>query len=125
MPTERLSIRHIRKFLRLHYSVGMSQRVARSLNLAQGTVSMYVNRAIDASTWFRPHRWLYASSSSVGGETVCQSKANTCCRSEGGPSCAECVGPSVSTSAVNDGRPLRQHQRITRPKGAKRESLAP
>src|SRR5512132_1063295 len=40
MPTERLSMRHIREVLRLHYSVGMSQRaVARSLGLAQGTVS--------------------------------------------------------------------------------------
>ena len=39
MPTERLSMRHIREVLRLHHSVGMSQRaVARSLNLAQGTV---------------------------------------------------------------------------------------
>ena len=45
MPTERLSMRHIREVLRLHYSVGMSQRtVARSLGLAQGTVSKYVNR---------------------------------------------------------------------------------
>jgi DNA-binding transcriptional regulator LsrR (DeoR family) len=45
MPTERLSMRHIREFLRLHHSVGTSQRaVARSLNLAQGTVSKYVNR---------------------------------------------------------------------------------
>jgi transposase len=45
MPTERLSMRHIREVLRLHYSVGMSQRaVARSLNLAQGTVSKYLNR---------------------------------------------------------------------------------
>ena len=33
-------MRHIREVLRLHYSVGMSQRaVARSLGLAQGTVS--------------------------------------------------------------------------------------
>jgi DNA-binding transcriptional regulator LsrR (DeoR family) len=39
-------MRHIREVLRLHHSVGMSQRaVARSLNLAQGTVSKYVNRA--------------------------------------------------------------------------------
>jgi transposase len=45
MPTERLSMRHIREVLRLHYSVGMSQRaVARSLGLAQGTVSKYLNR---------------------------------------------------------------------------------
>ena len=42
MPTERLSMRQIREVLRLHYSVGMSQRtVARSLGLAQGTVSKY------------------------------------------------------------------------------------
>ena len=45
MPTERLSMRHIREVLRLHHSVGMSQRsVARSLGLAQGTVSKYLNR---------------------------------------------------------------------------------
>jgi len=45
MPTERLSMRHIREVLRLHYSVGMSQRaVARSLGLAQGTISKYLNR---------------------------------------------------------------------------------
>ncbi|MEY9633379.1 transposase [Bradyrhizobium japonicum] len=53
MPTERLSMRHIREVLRLHYSVGMSQRaVARSLGLAQGTVSKYLNRARRAGlTW--------------------------------------------------------------------------
>jgi len=46
MPNERLSMRHIREALRLHYSVGMSQRtVARSLGLAQGTVSKYLNRS--------------------------------------------------------------------------------
>ena len=45
MANERLSMRHIREVLRLHYSVGMSQRtVARSLGLAQGTVSKYLNR---------------------------------------------------------------------------------
>lgn len=53
MPTERLSMRHIREVLRLHYSVSMSQRaVARSLGLAQGTVSKYLNRARRAGlTW--------------------------------------------------------------------------
>lgn len=46
MPNERLSMRHIREVLRLHYSLGMSQRtVARSLGLAQGTVSKYINRS--------------------------------------------------------------------------------
>ncbi|MGY4501285.1 hypothetical protein ACVWYH_005216 [Bradyrhizobium sp. GM24.11] len=56
MPTERLSMRHIREVLRLHYSVGMSQRaVARSLNLAQGTISKYLNRARRAGlTWPLP-----------------------------------------------------------------------
>lgn len=56
MPTERLSMRHIREVLRLHYSVGMSQRaVARSLGLAHGTVSKYVNRARRAGlTWPLP-----------------------------------------------------------------------
>ena len=45
MPTERLSMRHIREVLRLHHSVGMSQRsVARVFRLAQGTVSKYLNR---------------------------------------------------------------------------------
>ena len=38
-------MRHIREVQRLHYSVGMSQRaIARSLNLAQGTISKYLNR---------------------------------------------------------------------------------
>jgi transposase len=56
MPTERLSMRHIREVLRLHHSVGMSQRaVARSLDLAQGTVSKYLNRARRAGlTWPLP-----------------------------------------------------------------------
>jgi transposase len=56
MPTERLSMRHIREVLRLHYSVGISQRaVARSLNLAQGTVSKYLNRTRRAGlTWPLP-----------------------------------------------------------------------
>ena len=56
MPTERLSMRHIREVLRLHHSVGMSQRaVARSLNLAQGTVSKYLNRTRRAGlTWPLP-----------------------------------------------------------------------
>ncbi len=56
MPTERLSMRHIREVLRLHHSVGMSQRaVARSLGLAQGTVSKYLNRIRRAElTWPLP-----------------------------------------------------------------------
>lgn len=56
MPTERLSMRHIREVLRLHHSVGMSQRaVARSLNLAQGTVSKYLNRTRHAGlSWPLP-----------------------------------------------------------------------
>src|SRR6476661_4777543 len=56
MPTERLSMRHIREVLRLHYSVGMSQRTAaRSLGLAQGTVSKYLNRTRRAGlTWPLP-----------------------------------------------------------------------
>src|SRR3954469_172627 len=56
MPTERLSMRHIREVLRLHYSVGMAQRaVARSLGLAQGTVSKYLNRTRRAGlTWPLP-----------------------------------------------------------------------
>jgi len=49
-------MRHIREVLRLHHSVGMSQRaVARSLDLAQGTVSKYLNRARRAGlTWPLP-----------------------------------------------------------------------
>jgi hypothetical protein len=49
-------MRHIREVLRLHYSVGMSQRgVARSLGLAQGTVSKYLNRSRRAGlTWPLP-----------------------------------------------------------------------
>ena len=56
MPKERLSMRHIREVLRLHHSVGMSQRsVARSLGLAQGTVSKYLNRTRRAGlTWPLP-----------------------------------------------------------------------
>jgi DNA-binding transcriptional regulator LsrR (DeoR family) len=56
MPTERLSMRHIREVLRLHHSVGISQRaVARSLDLAQGTVSKYLNRTRRAGlTWPLP-----------------------------------------------------------------------
>jgi transposase len=56
MPNERLSMRHIREVLRLHYGVGMSQRtVARSLGLAQGTVSKYINRTRRAGlTWPLP-----------------------------------------------------------------------
>ncbi|WP_247355911.1 IS21 family transposase [Bradyrhizobium sp. 160] len=49
-------MRHIREVLRLHYSVGMSQRaVARSLGLAQGTVGKYLNRTRRAGlTWPLP-----------------------------------------------------------------------
>ncbi len=56
MPTERLSMRHIREVLRLHYAVGMSQRaVSRSLGLSQGTVSKYLNRTRRAGlTWPLP-----------------------------------------------------------------------
>jgi transposase len=56
MPSERLSMRHIREVLRLHHSVGMSQRgVALSLGLAQGTISKYLNRTRRAGlTWPLP-----------------------------------------------------------------------
>jgi transposase len=49
-------MRHIREVLRLHHSVGISQRaVARSLDLAQGTVSKYLNRTRRAGlTWPLP-----------------------------------------------------------------------
>ena len=56
MPTERLSMRHIREVLRLHHGVGLSQRAtAASLGLAQGTISKYINRARRAGlTWPLP-----------------------------------------------------------------------
>jgi transposase len=56
MPTERLSMRHIREVLRLHHGVGLSQRAtATSLGLAQGTVSKYINRVRRAGlTWPLP-----------------------------------------------------------------------
>lgn len=56
MPTERLSMRHIRELLRLIHGVGLSQRAAaRSLSLSQGTVSKYLNRAKRAGlTWPLP-----------------------------------------------------------------------
>ncbi|MDG9697838.1 IS21 family transposase, partial [Streptomyces sp. DH17] len=49
-------MRHLRDVLRLPYSVGKSQRaVARSLGLAQGTVSKYLNRTRRAGlTWPLP-----------------------------------------------------------------------
>ncbi|WP_244443402.1 IS21 family transposase [Bradyrhizobium sp. Ai1a-2] len=49
-------MRHIREVLRLHYSVGMSQRaVARSLGLAQGTVCKYLSLASRVGmTWPLP-----------------------------------------------------------------------
>ena len=68
MPTERLSMRHIREVLRLHHSVGMSQRaVARSLNLAQGTVSKYLNRTRRAGlTWPLPPERMMMCGSRTG-----------------------------------------------------------
>ena len=56
MPAERLSMRHLRELLRLRHSAGLSQRViARSLGLAQGTVSKYLGRARQAGlTWPLP-----------------------------------------------------------------------
>ena len=49
MPAERLSMRHLRELLRLRHSAGLSQYViARSLGLAQGTVSKYLWRARQA-----------------------------------------------------------------------------
>ena len=56
MATERLSMRNLREVLRLVYEVGLPQRAAaRSLGLAQGTVSKYINRAKRAGlTWPLP-----------------------------------------------------------------------
>lgn len=56
MPAERLSMRHLRELLRLRHSAGLSQYViARSLGLAQGTVSKYLWRARQAGlSWPLP-----------------------------------------------------------------------
>jgi transposase len=56
MATERLSMRNLREVLRLVYEVGLPPRAAaRSLGLAQGTVSKYINRAKRAGlTWPLP-----------------------------------------------------------------------
>ena len=49
MPAERLSMRNLRELLRLRHSAGLSQHViARSLGLAQGTISKYLGRARQA-----------------------------------------------------------------------------
>ena len=68
MPTERLYMRHIREVLRLHHGVGMYQRaVARSLTLAQGTVSKYLNRTRRAGlTWPLPPELERMSGSRTG-----------------------------------------------------------
>ncbi len=56
MPAERLSMRHLRELLRLRHSSGLSQyAIARSLGLAQGTVSKYLWRARQAGlSWPLP-----------------------------------------------------------------------
>ena len=49
MPAERLSMRNLRELLRLRHAAGLSQHViARSLGLAQGTISKYLGRARQA-----------------------------------------------------------------------------
>ena len=55
MPAERLPMRHLRELLRL-YHAGLPQHViAKSLGLAQGTVSKYLSRARGAGlTWPLP-----------------------------------------------------------------------
>ena len=55
MPAERLPMRHLRELLRL-YHAGLPQHViAKSLGLAQGTVSKYLSRARAAGlTWPLP-----------------------------------------------------------------------
>ena len=94
MPTERLSMRQIREVLRLHHSVGMSQRaVARSLGLAQGTVSKYLNRTRRAGlTWPLPPEL----DDDVGLRIACIRRHPICqvtsVRSRTGPSCiASCA----------------------------------
>ena len=68
-------MRHIREVLRLHHSVGMSQRsVARSLGLAQGTVSKYLNRTrraglapgLTSRSWMTMSGWKPALSTTIG-----------------------------------------------------------
>lgn len=74
MPTERLSMRHIREVLRLHYSIGMSQRaVARSLGLAQGTVNKYLNLARRAGL-----TWPLSSTTMSGSRTGCFRRRPIC-----------------------------------------------
>ncbi len=46
MPNERLSMRYIKDVLRLKHEANLSQRrIARSLKIGTGTVSLYLNRA--------------------------------------------------------------------------------
>jgi hypothetical protein len=73
MPTERLSMHHIREVLRLHYSVSISQRaVTRSLGMAQGTVSKYLNRTHRA-----PHRCARAKEG--GSDCHSSMRRRNCC----------------------------------------------
>jgi hypothetical protein len=66
-----------------------------------------------------------ANSSTVGRETEDQSKAKTWPRAGDEPPGGRALSSSVTTRAVNDGRPLRLHHRMTLPKGGKRKLLAP
>ena len=97
MPTERLSMRHIREVLRLHHSVGMSRRaVARSLNLAQGTVSKYLNRTRRAGlTWPLPAELdddVRLENRLIRRPPICPAMS---ARSRIGPPCiASCAGPA-------------------------------
>ena len=49
MPMKRLSMRKLKEVLRLRYELGLGQRqIARSCSIAQGTVSEYLSRALEA-----------------------------------------------------------------------------
>lgn len=67
MPTERRSMRHIGEVLRLHHSMGLSQRaLARSLGLAHGSFYKYPNRTRRAGLTWPLLRSLMTSGSRTG-----------------------------------------------------------
>ena len=60
MPAEAISMRKLKEILRLKYEVKLAHRkIARSLSISPGTVSVYVNRAIlmGISSWPLPDEW--------------------------------------------------------------------
>lgn len=60
MPAEAISMRKLKEILRLKYEVKLAHRkIAKSLSISPGTVSVYVNRAIlmGISSWPLPDEW--------------------------------------------------------------------